>query len=353
VERRLAAIMGLDIVSYSVLMANDEEETHRRVGAELERLLREIERSHGRVFSYAGDGIMAEFPSAVESLKCSLRIQVDSRKRNARVSADKQIVFRIGLNSGDIVLRQGRIGGNAVNLAARLEGIAEPGGIALSEPVYKQVRRVVSVTCAYCGEHRLKNIREPVPVYMVPAAECAAWAGMPTPPRRPHTIKAGPAVEYRASLAVSPFRTRPAPSQDGGTLETQNPAVRQQSRESPRLAIAVLPFRNIGGDHQGDHVAEGLTENVTTELARVWDMLVIAHRTASMYDGRKVSAPQIGRELGVRYILEGSVQRSGDELLVNARLVDAESDRNIWTERHQGDLSNLLLLQDEGSRSST
>jgi adenylate cyclase len=164
-ERRLAAILGADIAGYSALMERNEEEAHRRVGAELERFRREIQKSHGRVFSFAGDGLMAEFPSAVEALKCSLRVQAESGKRNARLPADQRIIFRIGINSGELVVQRGRTGGTAVNIAARLEQIAEPGGICLSSAVFEQVRRVITAGYEFLGEQRLKNIRDPVAVY--------------------------------------------------------------------------------------------------------------------------------------------------------------------------------------------
>jgi len=211
-ERRLAAILGADIMGYSALMERNEEETHRRVGAELERFRREIEKSHGRVFSFAGDGLMAEFPSAVEALKCGLRVQAEAGKRNARLPADQQIIFRIGINSGEIILQKGRTGGTAVNIAARLEQIAEPGGICIAGAVFEQVRRIVTANYEYFGEQRLKNIKDPLPVYGIREAACSRWAGMPALPRLtapviPNTSPTETAVEYRPSLAVLPFRT--------------------------------------------------------------------------------------------------------------------------------------------------
>jgi len=215
-QRRLAAILGADIMGYSALMERDEEETHSRVGAELDRFRREIEKSHGRVFSFAGDGLMAEFPSAVEALKCALRVQAEAGKRNARVPAGQQIIFRIGINSGEIILQNRRTGGTAVNIAARLEQISEPGGICLSGAVFEQVRRVVTANYEYLGEQRLKNIRDPLAVYGIRATACSEWMGMPALPRLtgPAIPDAGPtetAVEYRPSLAVLPFRTLPTP----------------------------------------------------------------------------------------------------------------------------------------------
>ncbi len=211
-ERRLAAILGADIMGYSALMERNEEETHRRVGAELERFRREVEKSHGRVFSFAGDGLMAEFPSAVEALKCALRVQAEAAKRNAKLPTGERIIFRIGINSGELLLQKGRTGGTAVNIAARLEQIAEPGGISLSSSVFEQARRIVAASYEFLGDQHLKNIRNPVAVYGIRAAACNTWLGMPALPRQTVSAipDAGPiqtAVEYRPSLAVLPFRT--------------------------------------------------------------------------------------------------------------------------------------------------
>jgi adenylate cyclase len=210
IERRLAAILGADIMGYSTLMGQAEEETHRRAGAEINRVAREIEKSHGRVFALTGDGLMAEFPSAVEALKCALRIQADAGKRNARLEPDRQILFRIGINSGEIVLQKDRMGGNAVNVAARLEALAEPGGVSLSGAVFEQVRRTVAACYDPVGEQRLKNIRDPVMVYTIRASACSSWISMPALPRQIPAVAGGTTEaggEYRASLAVLPFRT--------------------------------------------------------------------------------------------------------------------------------------------------
>lgn len=173
VERRLAAVLGADVAGYSALMLRAEEDTHRRVGAELDRVQREIGRAGGRAFGIAGDGVMAEFPSAVEALKCALRIQAAAARRNAKLPADGRIVHRIGINSGEIMMQGGRTGGTAVNVAARLQTLAEPGGICLSGAVYDQVRRVVAAAYQPMGGQRLKNIRDPVVAYAIPAASCS------------------------------------------------------------------------------------------------------------------------------------------------------------------------------------
>jgi adenylate cyclase len=310
VVRRLAAILGTDIVGYSTLMGHAEENTHLRVGEELDRIYREIEKGHGRVFSFAGDGLMAEFPSAIEALKCALRIQADTGKRNARLPADQRILFRIGINSGEIVVQEDRTGGNAVNIAARLEGIAEPGGIALSEAVFQQVHRVVSAGYTFLGDQRLKNIREPVPAHMIPAAECSTWAGMPALPRE--TQLSGPpdvATEYRASLAV-------------------------------------LPFRTLQQDQSDAWFAEGMVDDIIRALDGLNDLLVIARGSTQVFAGAPLDVRRVGHELDVRYVLHGSVRRSRGSLRVAVELREAQTGAVIWVDRSDGKLVDLFNLQD-------
>jgi len=310
VERRLAAIIGADIMGYSILMGRAEEDTHLRVGIELDRVIGEIEKSDGRVFSFAGDGLMAEFPSAVTALKCALRIQADLAKRNALLPTEQRILFRIGINAGEIVLQQGRAGGNAVNIAARLEGIAEPGGIALSDAVYEQVRRSVSPGYTFFGEQRLKNIRDPVTVHMIPAAECAAWGGMPTLPRRtPPTGMRDTGTEYRGSLAV-------------------------------------LPFRTLLKDQSDAYFAEGIVDDIIRALGGLKDMLVIARSSTQAFARAPLDLRRVGHELDVRYVLHGSVRRSGDALRIAVELCEAQNGMIIWADRFDGEMAELFQLQD-------
>ena len=294
-ERRLAAILGADVMGYSALMERNEEETHHRVGAELDRFRREIERSHGRIFSFAGDGLMAEFPSAVEALKCGLRVQADSSKRNAGLPADLRILFRIGLNSGELVLQKGRTGGTAVNIAARLEQIAEAGGICLSSAVFEQVRRIISASYEFLGEQRLKNIKDPIPVYAIPAAACSAWIGMPALPRLTRSALAdtGPdetAVEYRPSLAV-------------------------------------LPFRTLQKDQSDAYFAEGMVDDIIRALGGLKDLVVIARSSTQTFAGAPIDLRRVGYDLDVQYVVHGSVRRSGTMLRIAVELSEAPSPR--------------------------
>jgi TolB-like protein/Tfp pilus assembly protein PilF len=291
-------------------MGRAEEHTHHRVGVELDRVIREIERSHGRVFSFGGDGLMAEFPSAVEALKCSLRIQAEAGRRNAALSPDDRILFRIGINAGEIVLQQERAGGNAVNIAARLEALADPGGIALSDAVFQQVHRVVSVEYAYFGEQRLKNIREPVIVHMVPPRECAIWAGMPALPRQTQVAGSPEKVQdYRASLAV-------------------------------------LPFRTLQKDQADSYFAEGIVDDIIRGLGALKDILVIARSSTQAFARAPLDLRRVGHELDVRYVLHGSVRSARDSLRISVELAEAQTGTVIWIERFDGAMADLFDLQD-------
>lgn len=305
VERRLAAVLGVDVAGYSALMLRAEEDTHRRVGAELDRVQREIRRAGGRPFGVAGDGVMAEFPSAVEALKCALRIQAAAARRNAKLRADGRIVHRIGINSGEIMLQGGRTGGTAVNVAARLQALAEPGGICLSGAVYDQVRRVITAAYQPMGGQRLKNIRDPVVAYAIPAASCSAWAGMPALPR----LALPGAGDYRPSLAV-------------------------------------LPFRTLQRDQSDAYFAEGMIDDIIRALGSLQDLLVISRSSVAGFARMPLDVRRVGQELDVQYVLHGSVRRSGDLLRIAVELCAAPTGGVIWADRFDGRLADLFELQD-------
>ena len=311
VERRLAAIMGADIKGYSAMMSRNEEVTHERVGAELDRVFPQIQKSRGRVFTLAGDGLMAEFPSAVEALKCAIRIQSDTARRNALLPPDQRILFRIGVNAGEIILQRGRTGGNAVNIAARLEEIAEPGGIALSEAVYHQVRGSVSANYAFFGEQRLKNIRDPIAVHTIPAEEILAWAGVPRPANVGSRVEAAGGIpEYRASLAV-------------------------------------LPFRTLAKDQSDAYFAEGMVDDIIRALGGLKDLLVISRSSTQAFARAPLDLRRIGRELDVRYVLHGSVRHTQDILRVSVELTEAQTGTVVWADRFDGGMADLFDVQDK------
>jgi adenylate cyclase len=309
VVRRLAAILAGDISGYSALMGRNEEDTHRRVGADIARVTKDIEKAKGRVFSLAGDGLMAEFPSSVEALKCALRIQSESGKRNAKLPASEQIRYRIGINSGEILVQNGRAGGNAVNVAARLEQTAEPGSICLSGTVFEQVKRAVPAEYLWIGEQRLKNIRDPIPVYMIPAASFLPATAKPAAQRQsvPQGIDIG--ADYRPSLAVLPFRT----SQD---------------------------------DQADAYFAEGMVDDIVRLLGGLKDLVVVSRSSTMGYRDASPDVQRIGQELNVSYVLCGSVRRSRDQLRIAVELDDAHTQQSMWANRFDGTMADVFDLQD-------
>jgi adenylate cyclase len=305
IVRRLAAILAWDISGYSALMGQQEELTHRRVGAEIARIAKEIERARGRVFSFAGDGLMAEFPSSVEALKCALRIQADSGRRNIRLPASEQIRHRIGINAGEIMVQNGRTGGTAVNIAARLEQTAEPGSICLSRAVLDQVGRAVPADYVWLGERRLKNIRDPVAVYAItPPGTGAAASGARAPPL-PRPVDA----DYRPSLAV-------------------------------------LPFRTLQQDQTDAYFAEGMVDDIVRVLGGLKDLLVVSRSATIGYADAPPDARRVGQELDVRYVLRGSVRRANAQLRIAVELDDAQTQQSIWADHFDGALPEIFDLQD-------
>ena len=305
IKRRLAAILGADIRGYSLLMAGNEEDTHQRVGLAMGRLAREIQKAQGHIFSDAGDGLMAEFPSAVEALRCALRIQADVGKRNAALPPEQRIEYRMGINAGEVVLRQGRAGGNVVNVAARLEQIADPGGIFISSRVFEQVNGVVTTKYEPIGQRRLKNIPEPVMVYRIPPQACQAWTSMsalPLPLARPSN------EDYRPSLAVLPFLTL--------------------------------------GDVSDSYFARGMVDDIIRLLGGLKELLVIERSSTLGFGGSSFDLRRIGQELDVRYVLHGNLRRADRKLRITVELCETEAGQVIWADRFDGELSELFELQD-------
>jgi adenylate cyclase len=298
VERRLAAIFAGDIAGYSRLMGADEEGTLSRLNVHRREFLEpKIADHRGRVVKRTGDGILIEFASAVDAARCAVEIQHGMIKRNASVPQDKRIEFRIGIHVGDVMIEDGDIFGDGVNIAARLEGIAQPGGICISDDAYRQVRGKLDANFQDAGEQELKNIARPVRVYQL------------------------------------------QPS--GG------------ASEAPRLAlldkpsIAVLPFQNMSGDPGQEDFADGMVEDIITSLSKVHRLFVIARNSTFTYKNRPVDIRQVARELGVRYLLEGSVRRAGDRLRVAAELIEAVSGTHVWAERYDRPVRDVFDVQDE------
>jgi adenylate cyclase len=297
VQRKLAAILSADAAGYSRLMSEDEVGTVRTLAACRQLVADIVMRHDGRIVDMPGDNILAEFPSAVSAVEAAGAMQAQLGTCNGELPANRRLEFRIGVNLGDVVHEQGRLYGDGVNVAARIEALAEPGGICVSGKVYDEVRRKLDIAFEDLGEQSLKNIAYPVRVYRVRGGTPTAAEASPTGSAKP--------------------------------------------------AIIVLPFTNMSGDPAQEFFADGLTEDILTELSRFRELLVISRNSAFKYKGQAVDVRKVGRELGVQYVVEGSVRKAGKRVRVTVQLIDAETDRHIWAERYDRDLEDIFELQDE------
>jgi TolB-like protein/class 3 adenylate cyclase/Tfp pilus assembly protein PilF len=310
--RRLAAILAADVAGYSRLMGADEEGTLDRLNAHRREIVDpKINEHRGRVVKTTGDGLLAEFPSIVDAVRCAVEIQRAMIDRNTEPPEDRRVVFRVGINLGDVIVEGDDIYGDGVNIAARLEALAEPGGICISRVVRDQVRGKLPYALEDMGEQIVKNIARPVRAYTMSADAVASTPLVPAP-------------------------TQPAWTPQGAS-----------SRVAPRLSFVVLPFANLSNDPEQDYFADGITDDLTTDLTRISGSLVIARNTAFTYKGKPVDAKQLGRELGVRYVVEGSVRRGGEQIRVNVQLIDAEAGAHVWADRFDTDRRNLAEAQDQ------
>ncbi len=335
-ERRLAAVLAADVVGYSRLAGADEERTLARLRALRGDLIDPAVAAHrGRVVKRAGDGTIVEFRSVVNAVRCALEVQQGMVERNHGLAPERQILFRIGIHSGDVVGEaDGDVMGDGVNIAARLEGMAEPGGIVLSEDAYRQVRDRLPAQFTDLGERELKNITRPIRVYAL--SPSPSHSSSPSPPL-------GERGRVRGDAPGQPT----SPSHRSAMGPSLSPLKGGEGNTAPRLSIVVLPFANIGGDPEQEYFVDGVTESLTTDLSRISGSFVIARNTAFTYKGRPVDVKQIGRELNVRYVLEGSVQRGGSRLRVNVQLIDTESGAHLWAERFDKPVADLFDMQDE------
>jgi adenylate cyclase len=299
-QRKLAAILSADVKGYSLLMGQDEEETVRTLKTYRGIIGTIVQKHRGRVVDSPGDNLLAEFASVIEAVRCAVAIQEELRARNADRPEDRRMEFRIGVNLGDVIVEEDMIYGDGVNIAARIEGLAEGGGISISGTVYDQVENKLALQYESLGEHTVKNIKKPVRVYR---------------------------VRVQADAVVS-----------------------ETSRElmlPEKPSIAVLPFVNISGDPEQEYFSDGITEDLITDLSKVSGLFVIARNSVFTYKGKSVKVDHVGRELGVRHVLEGSVRRAGDRLRITAQLVDASTGGHLWAERYDRDLKDIFALQDE------
>jgi TolB-like protein/class 3 adenylate cyclase len=304
VTRRLAAILAADVAGYSRLVGADEEGTLNRLrSVRAEVIDPKIPEHRGRIVKTTGDGLLVEFSSVVDALRCATEIQNAVAERNVRIAAEKRVEFRIGINVGDVVVEDGDIFGDGVNIAARLEGLADPGGICVSARVQEDAAGKLDLTFEDLGEQRLKNIARPIRVYRV------------RPPATKSTPRGAP---IKATL---PLPDKPS--------------------------IAVLPFANMSGDPEQDYFADGMVEEIITALSRIRWLFVIARNSSFTYKGQAIDVKQVGRELGVRYVLEGSVRRAGGRVRITGQLIDAVTGTHLWADRFDGSLEDIFDIQDK------
>ena len=303
IARRLAAILAADVVGYSRLMGADEAGTAKSVRESREAAGPIIATHSGRMFKTMGDGYLVEFGSVVSAVECALALQAETARLNETASEAKRLSYRMGIHLGDVLVEGEDLVGDGVNIAARLEQIAAPGGVCISRTVYENVKGRIEARLTDLGEKSLKNIAQPVRAYAVD----------------------------------------PAP---GGAGDLQSPSTARNGRAA-RISMVVLPFANLGGGAEQEYFVDGVTESLTTDLSRISSAFVIARNTAFAYKGKPVDVRQIGQDLNVRYVLEGSVQRSGERMRVNAQLIDAETGAHLWAERFDKPVAELFDMQDE------
>jgi TolB-like protein/class 3 adenylate cyclase len=323
VERRLAAILAADVAGYSRLMGLDEAGTLARLKALRRELIDpQVAEHKGRVVKTTGDGILIEFPSVVEAVACALAVQGGMALHNASTAQDRRIEFRVGINTGDVIVEDGDIHGNGVNVAARLEALAEPGGICVSAIVHDQVRGRLDCAFDDIGEQSLKNIARPVRVYRVGSSVSGPTSPHPNPP---------PAQAGEGSASAQVGAAEPPP------------ALALPDKPS----IAVLPFQNMSGDPEQEYFVDGMVEEIITALSRIHWLFVIARNSTFTYKGRAVDVKEVGRELGVRYVLEGSVRKAGTQVRITGQLIDALTGTHLWADRFDGSLADVFDLQDK------
>ena len=356
-ERKLTAIFSADVKGYSRLMGDDEEATIHTLKTYREVITTLIEQHHGRVVDSPGDNLLAEFASAVDAVKSAVAIQHELKTLNAELEDHRKMEFRIGLNVGDVITDEDRLYGDGVNIAARLEGLADPGGICLSGTVYDHIATKLDVPCTYHGEQTVKNIAQPVRAYMVEldADGTAPHGRQASPAHRPSAAPRGARRWSTAAVAVAAVLVMGA-----GVLvfRTYSPHLSPSSETTPaeegsalplpdKPSIAVLPFTNMSGDPEQEYFSDGITEDIITDLSKIAGLFVIARNSAFTYKNKAVNVQDVGRELGVRHLLEGSVRKAGPRIRITAQLIDATTGKYVWAERYDRQLEDIFDLQDE------
>jgi adenylate cyclase len=343
-KRKLTAILSADVIGYSRLMRDDEEATVRNIAAHRVLISEIIQQHHGRVVDSPGDNILAEFASVVDAVNGAIKIQQEIKKRNADTPKDRRMEFRIGINLGDVIEEEEQIYGDGVNIAARVEGLASAGGIAISGTVYEHIKDKLSLGYHYLGEQDVKNIPEPVRIYRL----------LTEPEDTGKLIGAEKKASKRGLLwAISTAVVIAVVGLGLWHFYLRRPAVEPASVEKmaypmpDKPSIAVLPFDNMSGDPDQEYFSDGITEEIITALSKTPTMFVIARNSTFTYKGKPVKVKQVAEELGVQYVLEGSVRKAGDRVRINAQLIDTLTGHHLWAERYDRDLKDIFALQDE------
>jgi adenylate cyclase len=346
-KRKLTAILSADVKGYSRLMGEDEEATVRTITAHRKVITSVIEKYRGRVVDSPGDNILAEFVSVVDAVQSGVEIQEVIRAKNAELPEDRRMEFRIGINLGDVIQEGERIYGDGVNIAARVEGLADPGGICISGSAYEQIENKLALGYDYIGEHTVKNIVKPIRVYKVPTGpetiQKVTEEKRPAPGWQRAALAVVIALVVVAGGVAVWKSSRPPTSPPIEAASVEKMAYPLPDKPS----IAVLPFVNMSGDPEQEYFSDGLTEEIISALSGVPKLFVIARNSTFTYKGKPVKAQQVAEELGVRYVLEGSVRKSGDKVRITAQLVDALNGHHLWAKRYDRNLKDIFAVQDE------
>ncbi|MHC4244913.1 MAG: adenylate/guanylate cyclase domain-containing protein, partial [Planctomycetota bacterium] len=345
-KRKLTAILSADVVEYSRLMGEDEEATVRTITSYREVLTTLIQQHNGKVLDSPGDNLLAEFVSVVDAVQCAVAVQKEIKARNDELPENRRMQFRIGINLGDVIQEEDRIYGDGVNIAARLEGLAEPGGICVSKTAFDHIESKLPYGYEYLGDQTVKNIAKPVGAYRVLMDPRVTVAGKPVDekpaPVKRKAILAGAVAVLVLAVAVGIWQfyvRRP-------TIEPAS--VGKMSFPLPdKPSIAVLPFVNMSGDPDQEYFSDGITEDLITDLSKISGLFVIARNSAFIYKGKAAKIGEVGRVLGVRYVLEGSVRKANGRVRITAQLVDTTTEGHLWAERYDRDLKDIFALQDE------
>ena len=351
IKRKLTTILAADVEGYSRLMSADEEETLKTLKSYREIIDGLIGKHDGRIFGTGGDSVIAEFGSPVEAVRCAITIQEELGIRNAELAAERQMKFRIGVNVGDVMVEDDNLYGDGVNVAARLEGVAAAGGICISGSTFDQVKNKLSIGFEDIGPQEVKNITQPVRAYAIGAVgeySDVAGATATAPQHGPAPAPKAALIRYASiGLVLAGVLAGIGWYWQSARTDGDGPSAMDTAAQRAAISILVLPFANGTGDSQQDYIADGLTASVTSDLSRIRDAFVVAAATAFTYKNKPVNLQQLGKDQGVRFVLQGSVQRGGNKIRINAQLADTQSNAQLWAETFEGDQANLFALQDQ------